>query len=692
MYTRRGISDTVVYDEAGIVERHGVPPRPYAVLAALRGDTSDNLPGVPGVGEKTAAKLVTTYGDLDGIFAHVDEQTPEAAPEPGRARGPGAPQRRGDPARARRARSTLTLDDLALGTVGRRRGEAGLRRAGAALAVAAPGAAAGRRRRGGPAARRRGARAPDVDLGAVTAHRPADADAADRRAAAPLADGLARWRWRPVWAGDAGRSPLVGMAVAAAAAGRHRPGGRRRRTPAPTARCGSTTALLADGAVRDAPSAPWWGPGGAPVVAHGAKELMRSLLPIGRRHRRPWRSTPPWPPTCSTRRRAATASRTWSRCSSGWPSTPRWRPQAAGQLDLDGRGRGRSVSTLGGAQRRGPRACCSRPCARPWCAPGSSASTTRSSGPSCGCWPAWRWPGSASTPTSCAASPTGSGRVRPARGRDPRAGRRDVQRELDAAAARRALRPARARRRGARPRPGSPPTPPTLEKLRGQHPIVDDAAALPRGGEAALHLRRDACWPRWPPTGASTPPSTRPWPAPGGSRRTGPTSTTSRCAPRRAGACARRSSPPRAAGSSWPTTTRSSCASSPTCPHDPGLVAAFAEGRDIHRTTAARVFGVAPEDVTSAAAQPGQDGLLRPRLRHGGLRPGPAPVDRAVRGRSRSSTPTSWPSRRCGPTWTRPWSRPAPGATPRRCSAGGARCPTCTRPTATCAWRPSARP
>src|SRR6202035_5982126 len=71
MYTRRGLSDTVVYDEAGIVERHGVAPSQYPALAALRGDTSDNLPGVPGVGEKTAAKLVSTYGDLDGIFEHV---------------------------------------------------------------------------------------------------------------------------------------------------------------------------------------------------------------------------------------------------------------------------------------------------------------------------------------------------------------------------------------------------------------------------------------------------------------------------------------------------------------------------------------------------------------------------------------------------------------------------------------------
>jgi DNA polymerase-1 len=77
LYNRRGVSDYSLYDEAGIVERCGVPPSQYVLLAALRGDPSDNLPGVPGVGEKTAAKLLTSYGDLDGIYAHLDELTPK---------------------------------------------------------------------------------------------------------------------------------------------------------------------------------------------------------------------------------------------------------------------------------------------------------------------------------------------------------------------------------------------------------------------------------------------------------------------------------------------------------------------------------------------------------------------------------------------------------------------------------------
>ena len=69
LYNRRGVSDYALYDEAGIEERTGVTPAEYVQYAAMRGDNSDNLPGVPGVGEKTAAKLIKKYGGLDGIFA-----------------------------------------------------------------------------------------------------------------------------------------------------------------------------------------------------------------------------------------------------------------------------------------------------------------------------------------------------------------------------------------------------------------------------------------------------------------------------------------------------------------------------------------------------------------------------------------------------------------------------------------------
>ena len=77
LYNKRGVTDYSFYDEAGIIERCGVPPSQYVLLASLRGDPSDNLPGIPGVGEKTAAKLLTTYGDLDGIYEHLSELTPK---------------------------------------------------------------------------------------------------------------------------------------------------------------------------------------------------------------------------------------------------------------------------------------------------------------------------------------------------------------------------------------------------------------------------------------------------------------------------------------------------------------------------------------------------------------------------------------------------------------------------------------
>ena len=77
LYNRRGVSDYALYDEAGIEERTGVLPHKYPLLAALRGDPSDNLPGVPGVGEKTAAKLINEYGDLDTLYAHLDALSPK---------------------------------------------------------------------------------------------------------------------------------------------------------------------------------------------------------------------------------------------------------------------------------------------------------------------------------------------------------------------------------------------------------------------------------------------------------------------------------------------------------------------------------------------------------------------------------------------------------------------------------------
>jgi 5'-3' exonuclease len=71
LYTARGIGDIELVDEAGVTAKYGIPGRSYADFAVLRGDPSDGLPGVSGVGAKTAAALINEFGDLAGIRAAV---------------------------------------------------------------------------------------------------------------------------------------------------------------------------------------------------------------------------------------------------------------------------------------------------------------------------------------------------------------------------------------------------------------------------------------------------------------------------------------------------------------------------------------------------------------------------------------------------------------------------------------------
>ncbi len=73
LYTLKGISDVGEMTPAAVEERFGVPPERYVQLAALRGDGSDNLPGVPGVGAKTAAKLLTEFDGIEDVYARIDE-------------------------------------------------------------------------------------------------------------------------------------------------------------------------------------------------------------------------------------------------------------------------------------------------------------------------------------------------------------------------------------------------------------------------------------------------------------------------------------------------------------------------------------------------------------------------------------------------------------------------------------------
>jgi len=73
MFNRRGISDIVTYDEKAVTERFGLPPEKYLDYVALKGDASDNIPGVPGVGEKTASKLVQDFGSVEELLERAGE-------------------------------------------------------------------------------------------------------------------------------------------------------------------------------------------------------------------------------------------------------------------------------------------------------------------------------------------------------------------------------------------------------------------------------------------------------------------------------------------------------------------------------------------------------------------------------------------------------------------------------------------
>ncbi|HWC38506.1 MAG TPA: DNA polymerase I [Acidimicrobiales bacterium] len=270
LYNRRGVSDYVLYDEAGIKERTGVTPTQYPAYAALRGDPSDNLPGVPGVGEKTAARLVNDHGDLDGVFAHLDSTTPKLRQSLAehetqvRRNAEVIPLVRDlpldvdldkltmggwDPEEVRRLFAFLefrTLWDRLVEALGPQ---------GEALS--------------GPV----GAQPFEIEL---------HVDATPEQASAALSKLAARGGAVVVeaaWEGQPGRSAIAGLALVAA----------------------STTSVEGNGAAADpSPDRVDWipaatleggevteqlvrlvGPDGVPTVAHRAKELMRALAPMG---------------------------------------------------------------------------------------------------------------------------------------------------------------------------------------------------------------------------------------------------------------------------------------------------------------------------------------------------------------------------------------------------------------------------
>jgi DNA polymerase-1 len=260
LYNRRGVSDYVLYDEAGIEERTGVPPRLYLQYAALRGDQSDNLPGVPGVGEKTAAKLVNAYGGIDGIFEHLDEQTPKLRANLGEHEG-GVRQNAELMALVYDVPLAVTIDDLVRSdpdvdevrrlfdflefhSLGDRLTEA----LGEDLGVSGP-----------------PVEVLEAEVTTVASAGDAVRILGEVRAAGagePLAVAAA-------WTGSEGRTPLDGVAVVT--------------DPEGAEVAWLSAELLADDGVRGALGELLAAPdaGGRPLAAHQAKALMRSLLDVG---------------------------------------------------------------------------------------------------------------------------------------------------------------------------------------------------------------------------------------------------------------------------------------------------------------------------------------------------------------------------------------------------------------------------
>ena len=552
LYNKRGVSDYTLYDEAGILERTGVPPSQYVLLAALRGDPSDNLPGVPGVGEKTAAKLLTKYGDLDGIFGHLDEQTPKlrenlaANEELARSNARIIPLVRDVPL-------DVDVDHLTLGGWDRATAEATFERyemktVWQRMEELLDAGALGERR---PRAVRA---APPGRRGEAAAPAPTTTAPADRRSA--------------LRAARRGAAHDGGGDHEAADRARHRP--RSRWPPAGTACPGAATWSRSSLVATEGEEA------GLGVLVPG--ELLGGRRGGQEAQRRPGPSG----------RRATTSRRSCGRCcplgidltglemdtavaaylldaSTGEYELAQLREQT-GQLSLDIVEPGETARDM--AQEAAAEAADVAAMATGFRRRLQSEDMVmlhddietplvrvlaKMEVAGIGVDRAELQAIADSLKASAAMLQAEVQRLRRPR----------VQRQLDAAVAHGAL-------RRARPDAGQEDQdrllhrrPDAREPARGPSRSSRRCSPTARWRSCAPPTGR-ACWPRCRPTAASTPRSARRWRGPGASPRTAPTCTTSRCAPSRASSSGAPSCRPRAPPSWWPTTTRWSCAASRT--------------------------------------------------------------------------------------------------------------------------------
>ncbi len=289
LYNRRGVTDYVLYDEAGIEERTGVRPALYPLLASLRGDPSDNLPGVPGVGEKTAAKLVNAYGDVDTLYDHLGELTPKLRSSLAEHEAQVRSNLRMSPL-VRDVPLECTTDDLALGREDREalsslfdrlemRGprDRVLKQLDRLASARGGGAVADRGGRTGTATGGDGpGHGASLSIVALT-------DASDAAAwLSQVAAGEGPVAVEPAYAGAPGRSAIEGLAINPAPPDVPRgPGGADDDRAAVVGWLEG--ALLGEAEVADAlrDLLERRADGRLRIVAHRAKELMRSLDPLG---------------------------------------------------------------------------------------------------------------------------------------------------------------------------------------------------------------------------------------------------------------------------------------------------------------------------------------------------------------------------------------------------------------------------
>ena len=620
--TRMGVAATVIYDEARVMERYGLRPDQMLDYKALKGDTSDNIPGVPGVGEKTAISLLQQFGTLDGIYEHLDEvkgklrerlaehrESAFMSREVGRivtdlpveldldeARtGPLRPPRRG--AALPRARVPLA-DRPAAGLEHRpdRVRQPGAGDEGRAPAQPRPARWRGAIRATGDAqagaAARGPIRSPTRAARSSTSTRGSCAATAEMRGARRVARGPRR-RGRPRLGGRH-------RAAAGAAALRDR-AGRRRRVARWYVPCDPSSI-----AVERLPG--WFARADRRRIGHDLKQLVTTL---------------------AADRGLELQGAFFDTLVAGYMCNPALRSQTLDDLAATRFGTElppRPLSPETGAEER----CHGAPRGRRGAdrAPRPAGAASRSSSRA-----GWR---TCSTRSRC--------RSLPVLARMELAG---VRIDLEALAAMSdefaaTLAGLEARiyelvghefnigspkqleqilfhelslPATKRTRTGYSTDASVLEELRDKHEVIGLILEHRQVVEAEVDLRRRAADAWWMPTAACTRPTSRRWPPPAACRAPIRTSRTSRSAPRSAGGSAARSSRRPASCCFGADYSQQELRILAHVSGDPGLKADFAAHSDIHLAAAARVLGLAPDAGRAEGAQRREDDQLRDRLR-----------------------------------------------------------------------------